>query len=57
MLFKVKHKGTGKIYTVYQVVREERRVNSMYFLVYRDNEWVYVHASYFEPYDPTVESI
>lgn len=57
MLFKVKHKGTGKIYTVYQVVREERRVNSMYFLVYQDNEWVYVHASYFEPYNPTVESI
>lgn len=57
MLFKVKHKGTGIIYTVYQVVYEERWPFSAYFLVYQDNEWAYSHASYFQPYDPTVESI
>jgi hypothetical protein len=55
--FKVRHKILGTIHTVYQVKCDERRINSFYFLIYQDNEWLYTHASYFEPYSTEIEAI
>ena len=48
-MFWVKHKASGKIYLVYEIINSSPGVK---FLVYKDDMWQYESAQVFEPYDP-----
>lgn len=45
-MFKVRHKPTGEVHTIYDVQRTEDA--KMRFLVYI-NHWVYISAENYEP--------
>lgn len=48
-MFKVKSKITNKVFTVYDVV--VTCANNVNFLVYSVDNWVYLSADYFKPYE------
>ena len=47
-MFTVKHKKTGKVYTVYSAIPE---LNTTWFLFYEDNMWSWRKSNHYEPYD------
>lgn len=47
-MFWVKHKQTGDVYLVYEIVDNKPGLR---FLVYMNNMWQYENAQLFEPYD------
>lgn len=48
-MFKVKHKETGQVRTVYGY--DEVSVKSLWFLTYYDGEWTWIDSANYVPYE------
>lgn len=47
---KVRHKLTNEVYAVFNV-RDDAKTGFPQFLIYKDNQWRYVSAKFFIPYE------
>ena len=54
-MFEVRHKETNKIYKVFAV--KSRNLDTIWFLIYRNDEWKWVISKYYEPVFVDIEKL